>query len=147
MQKDENFMTTIQAGDTVTIHYTTKSLEGCVIETSHSRNPLTFEAGGGGVIRGLSEGVIGMTVGEQARLALPPQRAFGKRRPDLVQEVPRRLLPEKVDQGDQLLIEASQVVFEAAVLRKQESTMVIDANHPLSDETLVVDVEIIDVHQ
>ena len=35
----------IASGDTIRIHYTTLSLEGSVIESSHNREPLQFRVG------------------------------------------------------------------------------------------------------
>jgi FKBP-type peptidyl-prolyl cis-trans isomerase FkpA len=40
-------------------------------------NPLALRLGGGGVIRGLSEGIIGMKVGGKRRLLIPARLAHG----------------------------------------------------------------------
>ena len=72
-------MSIVNCGDTVQLHYTSYSADGCVIETSGQREPFEFVAGGPDVIVGVSRAVIGMRVGERRRIAVPPEQAFGYR--------------------------------------------------------------------
>ncbi len=136
-------MTIIQPGDHVSVHYTTKSLEGSVIETSRSREPLAFTAGGDGVIAGLSEGVIGMAIGESRELSVPAEQAFGRHNPDLAQSTPLSLLPEDLQAGDQLTATVDGVALDVWIQRVGEDEAVVDANHPLAGETLSIEVEIV----
>ncbi|MCA9077274.1 MAG: FKBP-type peptidyl-prolyl cis-trans isomerase [Planctomycetaceae bacterium] len=136
-------MRIIQQGDRVRVHYTTKSLEGSVIETSQRREPLEFTAGGDGVIAGLSEGVIGMAAGESRELTVPAEQAFGRHYPDLIQTAPVSLLPEDLQAGDQLTATVDGIALDVWAQRIGEDEAVIDANHPLSGETLVIDVEVV----
>lgn len=136
-------MKIVQQGDRVRVHYTTKSLEGSVIETSQRREPLEFTAGGDGVIAGLSEGVIGMATGESRELTVPAEQAFGRQHPDLIQAAPISLLPEDLQAGDQLTATIDGIALDVWVQRVGEEEAVVDANHPLSGETLVIDVEVI----
>ncbi len=136
-------MTIVQQGDRVRVHYTSKSLEGSVIETSRNREPLEFTAGGEGVIAGLSGGVIGMAVGESRELTVPAEQAFGRHNPDLIQATPLSLLPEDLQAGDQLTATVDGIGLDVWVQRMGEEEAVIDANHPLGGETLVVEVEIV----
>ncbi|MEZ6148019.1 MAG: FKBP-type peptidyl-prolyl cis-trans isomerase [Planctomycetaceae bacterium] len=136
-------MTIIQQGDRVRVHYTSKSLEGSVIETSRHRDPLEFTAGADDVISGLSDGVIGMAVGESRELTIPSELAFGRHNPDLIQSTPLSLLPEDLQAGDQLTATVDGIGLDVWVQRVGEGEAVIDANHPLSGETLVLEVEIV----
>lgn len=137
-------MMIVQQGDRVRVHYTSRSLEGSVIETSRQRDPLELTAGGDGVIAGLSEGVIGMAVGESRELTVPAEQAFGRHNPDLIQVTPRSLLPEDLQAGDQLTATVDGIALDVWVQRVGEDEAVIDANHPLSGETLVLEVEVVD---
>lgn len=139
--------TTIQTGDRVTLHYTTRALEGGVIESTRGRDPLVFIAGGGEVIRGLSCGVIGMHLGEQRTLSIPPEQAFGPQRSELVQTLPRRRLPDAVTPSDQLAAEFGDAVCDVWVRRLMTEEALLDANHPLAGESLVIDVEVLDVQR
>lgn len=135
----------IAAGDRVTVHYTTRSLEGCVLETTRSREPVSFTAGGDDVIRGLSCGVIGLARGDARSLSIPPEQAFGNPQPELLQHIPRSLLPEGCSNGDQLSLNVDGAGYDLWIRRLMASDVQLDANHPLAGETLLIDLEVVDV--
>lgn len=134
---------TIQIGDLVRIHYTTRSLDGSVMETSRNREPFEFVAGGDTVIPVVSRGVVGMTTGDRSRLTADPESAFGRPQPDLVQAVPRSLIPAGTSPGGQLATRVGTSAMDVWVQRCTERDAVIDANHPLAGETLVFEVEVV----
>lgn len=71
-----------QAGDTVSVNYTGRLSDGTVFDSntdpkfSHVE-PFTFTLGDGQVIRGWDEGVVGMKVGEERKLVISPNYAYG----------------------------------------------------------------------
>jgi peptidylprolyl isomerase len=70
------------------------------------------------------------------------------RREDLVQEIPRDSLPEdmEVEVGQQLWVdEMDEEPVSVSVVDLSESTVTIDANHPLAGEDLIFDLEVVDV--
>jgi FKBP-type peptidyl-prolyl cis-trans isomerase FkpA len=77
----------IQHGSTAVVHYTGWLQEpgaaddkGRKFDSSRDRNePFDFSLGAGEVIRGWDEGVLGMKVGEQRRLVIPPSKGYGAR--------------------------------------------------------------------
>lgn len=139
-------MRLIHHGDRVRVHYTSRSLEGSVIETSRHRDPLEFAAGGDEVIEGLSDGVVGMSLGETRELTISSELAFGRHHPDLIQAVPLSLLPDDLQSGDQLTATIDRISLDVWVQRVGEFEAMIDANHPLSGETLVLEVEIVGIN-
>ena len=76
-----------KAGKPVLVHYTgwlydPAALEGKGAKFDSSRDrgvPFGFFLGGGKVIKGWDEGVVGMKVGGQRRLVIPPQLGYGER--------------------------------------------------------------------
>jgi len=68
-----------QSGVKVKINYKAALEDGFVFDNSLERNePLTFKIGSKRIIKGLNEGVIGMKVGGQRTVVVPPKFGFGK---------------------------------------------------------------------
>jgi FKBP-type peptidyl-prolyl cis-trans isomerase len=66
------------AGKNVTVHYTGAFANGQVFDSSIPRGqPFVFNLGGGQVIRGWDEGVVGMKVGGKRTLVISPDKAYG----------------------------------------------------------------------
>ena len=67
-----------QAGRMVSVHYTGYLTDGTKFDSSVDRGqPIQFTLGVGQVIKGWDEGVAGMKVGEQRKLIIPPDLAYG----------------------------------------------------------------------
>ncbi|HEY8507621.1 MAG TPA: FKBP-type peptidyl-prolyl cis-trans isomerase [Steroidobacteraceae bacterium] len=77
----------IEKGKVAVVHYTgwlysesAPDKKGTKFDSSVDRGePFSFPLGGGRVIRGWEEGVVGMQVGGQRRLIIPPDMAYGER--------------------------------------------------------------------
>ncbi len=71
---------TAQAGDTVSVHYVGVSYSnGKQFDASWDRGePFTFPLGGGQVIPGWDQGIVGMKVNGRRELIIPPDLAYGQ---------------------------------------------------------------------
>jgi len=68
----------VKSGDTVSVHYVGRLQDGTEFDNSKKRGaPLEFKVGGGQVIQGWEEGLIGMQVGGERILVIPPEMAYG----------------------------------------------------------------------
>ena len=69
------------SGKSVSVSYTGTLANGTVFDATDKNGgqPFTFQLGGGQVIKGWDEGVVGMKVGGTRKLVIPPSLAYGSR--------------------------------------------------------------------
>lgn len=67
-------------GQTVTVHYSGYLPSGEMFDSSRDRGkPFKFKLGGEQVIPGLDAGVSQLSIGERAKIVIPPDMAYGER--------------------------------------------------------------------
>ena len=137
-------------GDSVTVHYTGKLEDETVFDSSRERGPMSFELGSGQIIPGFERAVIGMEPGEKKTFTIPSEQAYGPRREDQIVELDRTILPDDIDPAVGQQLQVQQANGATAVVRVKtvtESTITLDANHPLAGKDLTFEVELIDVDE
>ncbi|XP_034022564.1 peptidyl-prolyl cis-trans isomerase FKBP11 [Thalassophryne amazonica] len=77
--KPETCSVLSRMGDTLLIHYTGKLMDGKVIDSSLSREPLPVELGKRSVIAGLEQSLVGVCEGQKIKATIPPHLAYGKK--------------------------------------------------------------------
>jgi FKBP-type peptidyl-prolyl cis-trans isomerase len=66
-------------GDVLNMDYTGKLADGTVFDASERHGqPLQFKLGVGAVIQGWDEGIVGMKVGGERTLTIPPELGYGE---------------------------------------------------------------------
>src|SRR5947209_4903421 len=131
----------------VSIDYTLTGPEGAVIDTSKGREPLAYLHGAGNIIPGLESELEGRSAGEEVKVTVPPEKGYGVRNEELVQSVPRdrfRGVPE-IQPGMQFQAQTPQGPRLVTVVGADQSTVKVDANHPLAGVPLTFDVKVVDV--
>ncbi len=69
-----------KVGDTVEVHYVGTLTDGTKFDSSRDRNqPFSFTLGENRVIQGWEKGILGMHVGGQRKLTIPPELGYGSR--------------------------------------------------------------------
>jgi len=137
-----------RSGDTVKIHYKGKLDDGTQFDSSEDRDPLEFELGSGQVIPGFDTAVEGMAVGESKSVRLEPEEAYGPRHDQLVQEVERSVLPDDLDPKEGMALQSQSPegqVMQLMVTAVSETTITLDANHPLAGQALSFEIELVDI--
>jgi|GEM_PF-528436 len=83
----------VEAGDTVSINYVAK-IDGAVFDTE----PLNFTVGEGFMIPAIEEAVLGMKVGEEKTVVVPPEKGYGERNESLVRSMSRFvIIPREIE--------------------------------------------------
>ena len=142
-------MQQVKKGDTVKVHYHGKLTNGSTFDSSEGREPLEFEVGGGMVIPGFDDGVTGMAIGEKKTVTIPADQAYGPKQEEMVMEFPKDRFPEDMvpEVGMQLnMSNGSGQNFPVVIVEIRETSVVLDANHPLAGETLIFDLELVAIN-
>ena len=135
--------------DKVKVHYTGKLTSGEVFDSSRDRDPLEFTVGGGQMIKGFDEAVNGMEMNEQITVTIPSAEAYGNKRDDLIQEIPRTQLPEDMQpEVGQKLVATNDLGHQTqvAVTAVSAEAITVDANHELAGKDLVFDIELVAIN-
>jgi peptidylprolyl isomerase len=142
-------MSQAKHGDTVRVYYRGKLQDGTEFDVSFDREPLQFTIGGGQVIPGFEEAVVGMNPGDSKTTELSVEKAFGPHREDMVAVVPKSQFANwdlEPTVGERVPIpQPDGSPVEVTVTEVTESAVTLDANHPLAGENLTLDIELIDI--
>ncbi len=135
-------------GDTVKVHYTGRFEDGTVFDTSADSEPLQFTLGEQHVIPGFERAVVGMQTGESKTVHIPPNQGYGSHQADLVFQLGRETLPDELDPEIGQHLELQQPDGERVMLtitEVSESTITLDANHPLAGKELTFNLELVEI--
>lgn len=141
-------MSKVKENDTVKVHYTGTLADGEVFDSSREREPLEFTMGQGMIIPGFEKALIDMSVNESKIVNIPFAEAYGERREDLVQDVPRNQLPDdiKPEVGMPLMSQTPDgQQIRLVITEVKEETITVDANHPLAGKDLTFDLELVEI--
>ena len=142
-------MRAAKQGDTVRVHYRGKLQDGSVFDETFDREPLRFTIGGGQLIPGFEEAVMGMTPGDSKTTKLPVEKAFGFYLEERVVEVPKnkfaQLNPKPIV-GDRVPIpQRNGPPIDAIVTEVTESKVTVDFNHPFAGQDLTIDIKLLEI--
>jgi peptidylprolyl isomerase len=136
-------------GDTVRVHYRGKLQDGSVFDDTFDREPLRFTIGGGQLIPGFEEAVVGMTPGDSKTTALPVEKAFGRHLEERVVEVPKnkfaRWDPEPIVGKPVPIPQPEGPPIDAIVTEVTEAKVTVDFNHPFAGQDLTIDIKLLEI--
>ena len=122
--------------------------DGSIFDSSTGRDPLAFEVGGGMVIEGFDNGVLGMAVGDKRTVEIPAEQAYGPKNDDMVMEFPIDRFPTDMvpEVGQQLNMSNTQgEEFPVVIVEVADEFVLLDANHPLAGKDLIFDLELVSI--
>lgn len=134
-------------GRKVAVHYRGTLDSGEEFDSSAEREPLEFVVGSGDLIPGFEKAIVGMEPGQEKRVTLEPEDAYGPYEEELVVEGPRNSFPDgelKVGQSYTVHLRDGQEA-EGRVVRIAGDTVAVDFNHPLAGKRLTFDLRVVSV--
>jgi len=135
-------------GDTVRINYTGMLHDGTIFDSSIGRHPMQFTVGKGQLIAGFEKAVLGMAAGDKKTVVIPVAEAYGPRQDSAVVEVERKNLPPNLDAqiGQRLeLTQEDDSTILVTVTGASETSLTLDANHPLAGKELTFEIELVSI--
>jgi len=132
------------------MHYTLKNDAGEVVDSSKGQDPMPFIQGRGNIIPGLEKALEGMKVGDTCDVSVKPEDAYGVHHAEGIQEIPKEALQgiENLEIGMELQSQDEQGnPFIVRVEEIKDDVVIINANHPLSGQTLHFNVSIESVRE
>ena len=134
----------VAAGRKVTLEYTLTLPDGSVVQSNVGSKAFTYRQGNGQIVPGLEKALAGLKAGEQKKVTLTPEEAYGPVLAENRREVPIDRIPEG---ARHVGAELSAQGFPGAirVAEVHQDTAVLDFNHPLAGKTLTFDVRVVSV--
>lgn len=132
----------------ISFHYTVKDSAGKVLDSSDGGDPMAFLTGHQQIIPGLEKELMGMKTGDAKSVTVSAEEAYGPRRDEMIQQVPRSELPEDLSIGQMFSVstdDSGQPTHLVTVVEFNDEVVTLDANHPLAGQDLSFDVAVTEV--
>ncbi|HOW42854.1 MAG TPA: peptidylprolyl isomerase [Candidatus Omnitrophota bacterium] len=137
-----------KTGDTVKVHYVGTIENNVVFDDSYQRKqPMEFKIGANMLIQKFEDTVVGMSIGEKRTVNIPSDEAYGPHKKEMVVTVPRNQLPADIQPvvGMQLQVSQDEQVFAVTIAEVTDTTLSLDANHPLAGKDLTFNIELVEI--
>jgi len=133
----------------VQFHYTvTEQGSSEPIDSSRERGePLAVLLGHGGLIPGVEKALEGKKAGDRFDVTVAPGEAYGDRREDATQRVPKKYFrdADHLEPGMRTVLRTDDGHRPVTVVKVGSSVVDVDLNHPMAGKTLNFAIELVDV--
>lgn len=147
----------ISNGDFIKIEYTGKDKNGKVFDSTQGKEaktlhgkegPLLIVFGRDLLVSGLQDALSKLKKGEETDVEVPPEKAFGSRRKELIKIISEKEL-RKFDMvptpGLNVELETDQGKMIGTIRSVNSGRVLIDFNHPLADQTVSYHLKVVDI--
>ncbi|MBN2466512.1 MAG: peptidylprolyl isomerase [Deltaproteobacteria bacterium] len=141
-------MLVAKSGDKVRVHFVGRLEDGTVFDSSRDREPREYIIGEGFYFSGFEHGVEGLKIGESTTVTIPPEKAYGPWIEELTVRVRKNDLPEDVKPvvGEKIRVWRPDGSLMPMVMTEvTDHTVTLDANHPMAGQTLIYEIELVDI--
>lgn len=138
----------VSRGKEVTLHFQLSLADGSIVDSNFETAPATLTVGDGNLPPGFEQVLYGLRAGEEARVTLAPDDAFGPHNPNNVQVFPRFRFPADLAMEEGLVINfADQAGNDqpGVITAFNAERVTVDFNHPLAGREILFHVKVITV--
>ena len=137
-------VTKVTDGQVVSMEYTLR-VDGKVVDSSTSGDPLEYLHGAANIIPGLEREVDGMSIGESKTVIVSAADGYGEMDEEAFIEAPVSEFPKDMplNPGVEMELTGPEGHPMYAVERVEGETVVLNMNHPLAGAELHFDVKVI----
>lgn len=131
----------------VTLHFALHLENGDTVDSTFDKAPAVFKVGDGNLLPGFETALFGFKAGDERKLTIAPENAFGQPNPQNVQVMPRSQF-DGMELSEGLLVifnDAANTELPGVVKAFDDNQVTIDFNHPLAGKILNFEVKILDV--
>jgi FKBP-type peptidyl-prolyl cis-trans isomerase SlyD len=139
----------IEKDRVVRFHYTVSEAGQAALESSkEGGEPLAILVGHGNIIPGLEKALDGHEAGDSFGVDVPAGEAYGERRDNLSQRVPKKHFgAQKLEAGQQVVLNTNFGPRAVTVQKVGMSVVDVDLNHPMAGKDLHFEIEIVEVRE
>ena len=131
----------------VSIYFQLTNDAGELLDHSPDGQPLVYLHGVAGILPALERELTGKAAGDSFEVRISPEEGFGYPQPDLIVQVPREALPDgsEIAVGLQVRGRSESGEREFSITAVDETSVMLDGNHPLAGIPLCFRGSIVDV--
>jgi peptidylprolyl isomerase len=129
-----------ESGETVDTTYDAVAKDAHLHREDATYGPRFIILGEGWLPKGLEDSLVGVDIGKQTTVELPPDKGYGPRDPSKMRLVPLRRFRDQgiPNPGAQIELDGRPAIVRAVGAGRVQ----VDYNHPLAGRTLIYDVSI-----
>lgn len=132
----------------VRFHYSVSEQGHESLESSNDGEPVAILVGHGNIIPGLETAMEGHETGDRFEADVAATDAYGERRDNLTQRVPKKHFKEqRLTPGMQVLLQTNHGPRAVTIQKVGMSVVDVDLNHPMAGKDLHFDIEIVEVRE
>lgn len=141
-------MEKVERSKFVSVEYKGTLENGEVFDTSEGAEPMEVMVGGGQVIQGFEDELVGMELNEKKSFTVEPDQAYGYRDENQLHTFSREEVPPDVNPeiGDVIGLQAPDgQQIPATIAEADSEKIVVDLNHPLAGKKLNFEIEVVGI--
>ena len=138
----------INAQSEVIMHFDLKLEDGSAADSTRLNKPAKLVMGDGSLTPNFEACLLGLSKGDKKAFTLAPEDAFGQPNPDNIHHMERTRFSHDLNLEEGMIVAFSQPdgsEVPGIVRSLAGDSVTVDFNHPLAGQTVIFDVELIDV--